>query len=99
MVKKVSLAIAALLLVVGCATGRNVKSDDLNAKVDNLQNQLNMKNKEIGMLSDEVRSLKGQVDAAHQAKANAESRLDEALNKLGGKGGSGYDKGSGEYVK
>lgn len=96
MVKKIGLVIAALILVTGCATGRNVKSED---KTENLQNQLNMKNKEIGMLNDEVRSLKGQLDTANQAKASAESRLDEALNKLSGKSASGYDKGSGEYIK
>ena len=83
--KKVFLVLAIAFVASGCAAGRNNYQSDidaLNAKVTGLQGQLDSKNREIAGLQDQQRMLAQQADAANRAKADAESRLMQALDKL-----------------
>lgn len=86
--KKIGVFISVCLLVVGCATARNYQPemDDLRAKIDNLQQELQDKTKEVGTLQDETRSIKRELEISEQAKRKAEVRLDAALSKLSRKG-------------
>jgi len=94
MKKFVSLAVFCSILVAGCATTRNYQPDidSLNAKLESLENQLSMKNKEIGGLQDQVRSLQDQLQQASRDKRAVERRLDDALMKKKAAASSGYDK-------
>jgi predicted nucleic acid-binding Zn-ribbon protein len=93
---KAILGVALLSAVVlsGCAAGKNYQADAdaANSKLASLQSQLEGKNREIAGLQDQVRALKEQVfglsqqlEAANKAKADAESRLYQALDKLAAK--------------
>lgn len=83
--KKALLVLAIAFVASGCAAGRNNYQSDidaLNAKVSGLQTQLESKNREIASLQDQQRSTASQIDAANRAKADAEARLMQALDKL-----------------
>ncbi|MBF0253616.1 MAG: hypothetical protein HQL11_00585 [Candidatus Omnitrophica bacterium] len=89
--KHIPLLIVMALLTAGCATGRNYQTDldALNSKVDNLQSQLTAKNRDLAALQDQLRNTQEQLRAAQtqlelasRAKAEAESRLYQALDKL-----------------
>ena len=91
MIKNLSFFILMALLVAGCATGRNYQPDinSLNSKISNLQGQLDAKNREIAALQDANRAATTQLELANRAKADAESRLYQALDKLARKSGKG----------
>ncbi len=83
--KKVFLVLAIAFVASGCAAGRNNYQSDidaLNSKINNLQSQVESKNREIASLQDQQRSYASQMDAANRAKADAEARLMQALDKL-----------------
>jgi predicted nucleic acid-binding Zn-ribbon protein len=89
-------------VISGCATSRNYEPEinALSSRVDNLQSQVELKNKEIANLSDQIRNLMAQLESANEAKLDAERRLSNALQKQGRKSGSGYDKlATDEYLK
>lgn len=103
--KKLFLVFAIAFIASGCATGRNnIQSDldALNAKVTGLQGQLESKNREIANLQDQQRAIAAQADAANRAKADAEARLMQALDKLSAKSASSVDSSSvkkSSYIK
>jgi len=106
MLKRVFASMACLVLISGCAIGKNYNAerDALNSRVSSLQSQLQGKDREIGSLSDQLRSLQNQLESANKARLDAERRLDQATARLSSirksKTPSGYDKGStDEYVK
>ena len=84
MSKHVPAILLATLFLAGCATSRNYtpEVDSLNAKVDSLQSQLQEKNRENGALSDQVRALQGQLEAAQKDQRECERNLDDCLGKL-----------------
>ena len=89
--KKFFLVLAIALVASGCAAGHtNYQSDidALNAKMNNLQSQLEAKNREIAGFQDQQRSLAAQLDAANRAKADSDARLMQALDKLSAKASS-----------
>ena len=101
MVRNLTFFALALFLVSGCATGRNLQPDldAMNSRISSLQNQLDAKNREIAALQDENRALMTQAELASRSKADTESRLYQALDKLAGKP-SGTSKTAEEgYVK
>ena len=91
MAKKINsgiLAIMALLVVSGCATGRNYQTDldALNAKISALQGEISSRDQELAHLRSQVSQSE---DAQREALARAESenrslneKLNNALDKL-----------------
>lgn len=89
--KRVLAILAIAFVASGCAAGRNNYQSDidaLNAKINGLQGQLENKNREIASLQDQQRATAAQIDAANRAKADAEARLMQALDKLSASGSS-----------
>ena len=103
--KKFFLVLALAFVASGCAAGKNNYQSDLdalNAKVTGLQSQLENKNREIASLQDQQRAIAAQADAANRAKADAEARLMQALDKLSAKSASSVDSSSvkkSSYIK
>ncbi len=95
--KRAFAIIAIAFVASGCAAGRNNYQSDidaLNSKINGLQSQLENKNREIASLQDQQRSTAAQIDAANRAKADAEARLMQALDKLSASGSSSSASGS-----
>jgi chromosome segregation ATPase len=83
--KKVFFVLAIAFVAAGCAAGRNNYQSDIdamNGKIAGLQSQLDSKNRELAGLQDQQRMTAQQLDAANRAKADADSRLNQALDKL-----------------
>ena len=94
------LVLLFTLFLAGCATSRNYQPelDSLNAKIESLQNQLQAKNREVGTMADQVRTLQGQLEATRQEKRDGERNLDDCLGKLS-KRSSSASSASKEYAK
>lgn len=84
MARNIFITLLVAFFLAGCATSRNYQPDidTLNAKVQNLQDQLQAKNREAGALADQVRALQTQLELIRQEKMECGRRLDEALTKL-----------------
>lgn len=78
------LGLVGLLLISGCATGRNYQSDidALNARISTLQGQLQAKDEEVGKLQNQQAEQQAALAQAESDKRLLSEKLDSALAQL-----------------
>ncbi len=76
--------LVGLLLISGCATGRNYQSDidALNARISTLQGQLQSKDEEVGKLQNQQAEQQAALAQAESDKRLLSEKLDSALAQL-----------------
>ncbi len=79
--------IAAMLLVSGCATGRNYEADinALNSRLSALQGQLSAKEQEIDRLQNEMKADQAARLQAESERRELAEKLDSALAEIAAK--------------
>jgi uncharacterized protein involved in exopolysaccharide biosynthesis len=76
--------LAGVLLVAGCATGKNYQGDidSLNARVSSLQSELSVKDQEIARLQSQAGDQQSALAQAEAQKRLLDEKLNDALAKL-----------------
>lgn len=86
MLKKMSgwMMIAGILLVAGCATGKNYQGDidSLNSRVSSLQGEVSAKDQEIARLQNQSGDQQSALAEAQAEKRLLDEKLNDALAKL-----------------
>ena len=79
-----SAIVISLLLVTGCATGRNYQGDidTLNARISTLQGELQAKDQEIAKLQNQQTEQQTALAQAESEKRLLSEKLDSALSQL-----------------
>ncbi len=77
--------LASLLVISGCATGRNYQTDidALNAKVQALEGQLSSKDQELSRLQGDLAAQKAALAQAESEKRLLSEKLDQTKSMAG----------------
>ena len=77
-------AALGMLVIAGCATGRNYQGDidALNARISTLQGQLQAKDEEIAKLQNQQTEQQTALAQAESEKRMLSEKLDSALSQL-----------------